>query len=119
MIKKLLIIAGALGVAGAAAGGALYYAYPVQVSTLAGLTRNYLLSWAAPPGTTTTELNAAYKGAGAAAPSPAAEAPSPSAAAGDWPSYNRTLDFGALLAAQPDQHEECRQAEGFVHLRRR
>ena len=61
MKYKLLIIAGALGVTGAAAGGGLYLAYPVQVSTFAGLTRNYLLSWSAPPGTTTTELNAAYK----------------------------------------------------------
>ena len=91
MWRKLLIIAGALGVIGAAAGGALYYVYPVQVSIFAGLTRNYFLSWSAPPGTTTTELNAAYKAAGAVAPSPAADAPSPSAAAGDWPSYNRTL----------------------------
>ena len=91
MIKKLLIIAVALGVIGAAAGGTLYYIYPVQVSIFAGLTRNYILSWAAPPGTTTTELNATYKGAGAAAPPLPAEAPSPSATAGDWPSYNRTL----------------------------
>jgi alcohol dehydrogenase (cytochrome c) len=91
MIKKLFIIVGVLGVIGAATGGALYYFYPVQVSIFAGLTRNYLLSWFAPQGTTTTELNAAYKGAGAAAPSPPAEAPLPSGAAGDWPSYNRTL----------------------------
>ena len=61
---KLLIIAGALGVTGAAVGGGLYLAYPVQVSTLAGMTRNYLISWSAPPGTITTELNAAYKGRG-------------------------------------------------------
>ena len=91
MKRKLLLLACALVVIGAAAAGALYYAYPVQVSTFAGLTRNYLISWFAPPGTTTTELNAAYQGAGAAAPSPPAEAPSPSATAGDWPSYNRTL----------------------------
>ena len=49
MIKKLLIIAVALGVIGAAAGGALYYAYPVQVTTLAAMAHNYLLSWYAPP----------------------------------------------------------------------
>src|SRR6266487_3190009 len=90
MKYKLLIIAVALGVIGAAVGGGLYLAYPVQVSTLAGLTRNFLISWSAPPGTITTELNAAYK-AGAAAPQPAAEASSPNATAGDWPSYNRTL----------------------------
>jgi len=58
---RLLIIVGALGVAGAAVGGALYLTYPVQVSTIAGLTRNYLISWSAPPATITTESNAAYK----------------------------------------------------------
>ena len=91
MKYKFLIIAGALGVTGAAVAGALYLAYPVQVSTLGGLARNYLISWSAPRGTITTELNAAYKGTGAAAPSPAAEASAPNAIAGDWPSYNRTL----------------------------
>jgi alcohol dehydrogenase (cytochrome c) len=91
MIKKLLIIAGALGAIGAAAGGALYYAYPVQVSIIGGLSRNYLLSWFAPPGTTTTELNAAYKEAGAVAPALSAGTSAPSGTAEDWPSYNRTL----------------------------
>jgi alcohol dehydrogenase (cytochrome c) len=91
MKRKLLLLACALVVIGAVAAGALYYAYPVQVSTLAGLTRNYLISWFAPPGTTTTELNAAYQGTGTAAPAPPAEAPSAGAAAEDWPSYNRTL----------------------------
>jgi len=91
MKEKLFIIGGTLVVIGAAAAGALYYAYPVRVSVFAGLTRNYFLSWSAPPGTTTTELNAAYKGSGPVAPSPPAEAPLPSATAGDWPSYNRTL----------------------------
>src|SRR5271170_3196062 len=91
MKYKLLIAACALGVIGAAVGGALYLIYPVQVSTLAGLTRNYFISLRAPPGTTTTELNAAYKGAGAVAPSPPAGASSPNTTEGDWPSYNRTL----------------------------
>ena len=90
MIKMLLMIAVALAVIGAAAGGALYYIYPVQVSMFAGLTRNYILS-STPPGTTTTELNPAYKAAEAIAASPAADAPSASAAATDWPSYNRTV----------------------------
>ena len=44
MWRKLIIIAVALGVIGAATGGALYYFYPVQVSILAGLTRNYVLT---------------------------------------------------------------------------
>jgi hypothetical protein len=74
MKKKLLIIAGVLVVVGATTAGALYYVYPVQVSTIAGLTRNYLISWSAPLGMTTTELNAAYKTAGGAiAPFPPAE----------------------------------------------
>ena len=79
MKRKLLLLACALVVIGAAAAGALYYAYPVQVSTLAGLTRNYLISWFAPPGATTTELNAAYQGAGGVAPVPSAQAALPSA----------------------------------------
>ena len=83
MKKKLFIIAGALVVMGAAAAGALYLVYPVQVSTIAGLSRNYLISLSAPPGTATTELNAAYKAASAVASSPATEAPSPNTT-GDW-----------------------------------
>jgi hypothetical protein len=41
MRRKLLIIAGAIIVIGAAAAAALYHAYPVQMATYAGLTRNY------------------------------------------------------------------------------
>jgi alcohol dehydrogenase (cytochrome c) len=51
--------------------------------------RNYILTWSAPPGATTTELNAAYKSS--VTPSSPAEQALPNAAAGDWPSYNRTL----------------------------
>jgi glucose dehydrogenase len=87
MKGKLPIIAGALVAIGAATAGALYWAFPVRVSILAGLTRNCILSWSAPRGTATTESNPAYKGAAALALSPGAEA----ASAGDWPSYNRTL----------------------------
>ena len=89
MKHKLLIIAGAVVVVGAAVAGALYLAFPVQVSTIGGLSRNYLISLSAPPGTITTESNAAYKAA--VASSPPAEAPSPNTTVGDWPSYNRTL----------------------------
>ena len=70
MLKKVLILVGALVVVGGAAGGALYYFYPVQVSMFAGLTRNYVLSWSAPPGTMSTELNPAGQGAAAAARRP-------------------------------------------------
>ena len=76
--EHFLILVGivvALGVIGAAVGGGLYYLYPVQVSTLAGMTRNYFISWSAPPGESTTELNPTYKAAAAAAPSPPAATP--------------------------------------------
>jgi alcohol dehydrogenase (cytochrome c) len=91
MTKKLLIIAGALVATGAAAAGALFYAYPIQTMLFGALTINYFRSWSAPPGTTTTELNAASKGAGPVAPVPPSAAPPPNATTGDWPSYNRTL----------------------------
>jgi len=71
------------------AGGALFRAYPVQMSLFVAMTRNYLRSWSAPKGETTTELNPDYKGAAAAAPAlPPAAA---DAVGADWPSYNRTL----------------------------
>ena len=66
MKKKLFIFAGVLVVIGAAAAGALYSAYPVQMATYAGLTRNYFISLVAPAGTVTAESNGAYKSAGAA-----------------------------------------------------
>jgi len=90
MKKKLLIIAGALVALGAVSAGALYWAFPVRVSILAGLTRNYILSWSAPRSTATSESNPAYKAVAALALTPVAEA-LPAASAGDWPSYNRTL----------------------------
>jgi alcohol dehydrogenase (cytochrome c) len=86
---KLLIAVGALIVVGAVAAGVLYNAYYVQMATIAGLTRNYILSWNAPAGTTTTEANPAYKEVAAVAPATSGEPAG--AAAGDWPSYNRTL----------------------------
>jgi glucose dehydrogenase len=88
--NKLLIVAGVLVVAGAAAAGVLY-AYWDQAVPLAGLAINYFRSWSAPPGTTTTELAAASEAAGAVAPSPPSAVPLPNATAGDWPSYNKTL----------------------------
>ena len=88
--KKFFLIVGALAVIGGAIGGGLYYVYPIQVTTVVGLTRNFIIARTY-PGTTTTESNPAYKAAEAVAPSPPAETPSASATSGDWPSYNRTL----------------------------
>jgi alcohol dehydrogenase (cytochrome c) len=91
MIRRLVIaalVAAALVVAAAAVAFALFRAYPVQMSLFAAMTRNYLRSWSAPKGSTTTELNPAYTGT----PPAAASLPPPAAKASevDWPSYNRT-----------------------------
>jgi alcohol dehydrogenase (cytochrome c) len=91
MIHKLRIIAvivGAATVIGASPKDALSDDLTVEASIAAALTRNYFLTLNAPAGTTNTETNPAYKEA-AAGPAPAGEAVN--AAAGDWPSYNRTL----------------------------
>ena len=78
MKYKLLIIAGALGVTGAAVGGGLYLAYPVQVTTLAGYDAQ-LSSFLV--GASRHDNHGIERGlqSTAAAPSPAAEASSPSA----------------------------------------
>src|SRR5277367_1249490 len=88
MKKKLLIIIGVLIVAGAVIGGGLYLAFPVQMSTIGGLTHVYFLTLNSPAGTLSTESNAAYQ-APAAAAAPAS--PDASSSGADWPSYNRTV----------------------------
>ncbi len=88
--KRILVIIGAIAAVGVVIAGVLYLAYPVQVTTVGGLARNYFLTLSTTPGTVSTEVNPAYKGDVAVAPSVPAETPSPTAAA-DWPSYNRTL----------------------------
>jgi alcohol dehydrogenase (cytochrome c) len=80
IVGLVAIVAAAVG-----AGVALYLAFPNQVQLVGGEMRSELLSLNAPAGTLTTEANAAYKGVVA----PAAAAPV--AAAGDWPTYNKTL----------------------------
>ena len=90
MVEKLLAIGGALAVIGAATAAALYWAFPVRMSILAGLTRNCVRSWSAPRGTASIQSYPAYHSAAVLALSPVAEA-LPAASVGDWPSYNRTL----------------------------
>jgi alcohol dehydrogenase (cytochrome c) len=75
-----------LGAAAVGAGIGYYLAYPARTEIAGAEVRNVLLSLNAPEGTLTTEQNPAFK---AAAPPPTA-APAPGAA-GDWPSYNKTL----------------------------
>src|SRR5437762_14001233 len=91
MKKKLLVILGLLFVAGVAIAGALYVTFPVQMTTYGGMGLNFLKSLSAPPGTLAVESNPDYKAPVAAVSSPPlADAVWPNAAAGDWPSYNRT-----------------------------
>jgi alcohol dehydrogenase (cytochrome c) len=88
--KKLLIVAGALVVVGAVIGGGLYLAFPVQVSTFAGLSRNFIITLRAPAGTVTTEANPAYQSPVAATAALTAD-PASDTDSADWPSYNRTV----------------------------
>ena len=48
-LEIIILVLVALGAAAAGAGGALYFAYPVQVSAVAGAARSTLLSFDAPP----------------------------------------------------------------------
>jgi alcohol dehydrogenase (cytochrome c) len=84
-VEYIVVAVLVLGAAALGAAAALYFAYPTQVTIAGGEARNYLLSLNAPGGTVTAEQNAAYK-------SPATRTDGTMvAAAGDWPSYNKTL----------------------------
>ena len=90
MKNKLLIIAGTVIRDRCDRGGALYYAFPVQMTTYGAMGLNFL-SPVYTAGTLAIETNPAYKAPVAAVPSPPlADAAWPNAAVGDWPSYNRT-----------------------------
>jgi alcohol dehydrogenase (cytochrome c) len=83
IVALVAVVAAVVG-----AGAALYFAHPARVELAAGATRGQILALNAPPGTLTTEQNAANKGA----PAPtSAVATAPAGAAGDWSSYNKTL----------------------------
>jgi alcohol dehydrogenase (cytochrome c) len=84
----IIVALAAIVAAGVGAGAALYFAHPTRVEVSVGEMRGELLSLNPPPGTLTREQNTAYKGAAASAP---AAGTAPGAAAGDWPSYNKTL----------------------------
>src|SRR5271168_3283248 len=91
MKKKVWIIIGALFVAVVALAGILYLAFPIAMTTYGGMGLNYLKTLSTPAGTVSTEANPAYVAPAAAVPSIlVADAAWPNAAAGDWPSYNRT-----------------------------
>jgi alcohol dehydrogenase (cytochrome c) len=88
-MRRRLVIAGLIAAALAVAAGGVAYRYPVRIGLFVATARNTLRSLWAPKGTTTTELNPAYKSA--AAPPSSFSAAASKGADGDWPSYNRTL----------------------------
>jgi alcohol dehydrogenase (cytochrome c) len=91
MTKRFWIIIGGLFVAGMVSAGTLYVAFPVAMTTYGGMGLNFLKTLSTPAGTVSTEANPAYKAIEVAARSaPPADSAWPNAAAGDWPSYNRT-----------------------------
>jgi alcohol dehydrogenase (cytochrome c) len=91
MSKKSWMIVGALFVAGVAFAGILYVTFPVAMTTYGGMGLNYLKTLSTPAGTVSTEANPAYTApAGTAISAAPADPIWPTAAAGDWPSYNRT-----------------------------
>ena len=90
MKSKRSLIAGLVVFTGVVAGGVIY-AYWDKAVPLAGLAINYVWSWSAPAGTTTTEVAPASKNAEAVGPLPVAGALSTDTQLGDWPSYNNTL----------------------------
>jgi alcohol dehydrogenase (cytochrome c) len=85
-LEIIILAIVALGAAAVGAGIAFLVANKTRVEVAVGETRSELLSLRAPPGTVTMEENRDYKGPAARAP-----AAGPSSAAGDWPSYNKTL----------------------------
>jgi alcohol dehydrogenase (cytochrome c) len=90
IVAIIAVAAAVLAMAAPRAKGVVYRSFPIQSAIFAGLARNYIWSWSAPPGATTTERNSAYTGDETSAPAPLPAAP-PANPTGDWPSYNRTL----------------------------
>src|SRR5665213_212013 len=91
--NKLLIAVGVVVVIGLGAAGALY-AYWDKAVPLAGLAINYVRSWSAPRGTTTTTTEMAVASTGDAPvtiSSTSAVSLPDNSVTGDWPSYNKTL----------------------------
>src|SRR5215475_2558966 len=87
----LRTLVGAIIVVGIAVAG-LSYAYWDQTVLIGSTAINYVRYWSAPAGTLETEV--AATGTTAQSPTSTASAlpqAAPSGAAGDWPSYNKTL----------------------------
>ena len=119
MRHKLIIIAAALVVIGAAVAGALYLTYPVQVSIFAGLTRNYFFFLVCTARHDNDGIECGLQRRRGCCALAARRGAIAERRRRRLAELQQNTHFGALLAAQPDQYEECRQAEGLVHVRRR
>jgi alcohol dehydrogenase (cytochrome c) len=84
----LAVIGGAVVVVGVVVAGLVYFVFWNQAVPIVAMGINYARYWSAPAGTIETELAQAQQGAAAPAASTPPAAPG---AAGDWPSYNKTL----------------------------
>ena len=118
MRKRLLIILGALFVAGIAIAGILYVAFPIAMTTYGGMSLNYLKTLSTPAGTVSTEANPAYTAARDCRAVESRGRPG-MAERGGWglAQLQQNAVIAAVLAAHTDQHQECGSVEGFVHLR--
>ncbi len=117
MNKRLFIVLGSLFVAGLVIAGVLYRSFPVQMTTYGGMGLNYFKSLNAPAGTVSTETNPAYKAPrsrGFTSPSRRRVAQCSGRRLAE---LQQNAVVAALLPARPDQHQECRQPEGVVHVR--
>ncbi len=110
MSKRLWIILGSLFVAGVVVAGVLYVTFPVADDDLRrhGSELFQVLERAGRHVEHGNESRLQSPGGGGVAftskPTPFGR----TLRAGDWPSYNRTPSSQRLLAARPDQHQECR-----------
>ena len=119
-MKKFFIIVGVLVVAGAVIGGVLYVTFPVAMTTYGGMGLNFLKSLAAPAGTLTIETNPAYKApVSCSALTTVGRCGMAQCCSRRLAKLQQDTGLAALLAARPDQREECREPEGPVHLRPR
>src|SRR5215467_9459178 len=87
----LRTLAAAIVVGGIAIAGLAYFVFWDLTVLVGSMTINYVRYWSAPAGTIETEVAQPGTAAQPATTALALPQAAPSGAAGDWPSYNKTL----------------------------